>query len=505
MRRNRRSGRFTPERSKTPADPADAFARYRELVDDWSAFLDALRRPLPVCVWTNTLRETPERLAARLRADGVEVSPLAWNDTAFRLPPGTKPGKLWPLLCGLYHIQEEVSMLPVALLDPRPGERVLDLCACPGNKTAQIAVAMRNGGTVVANDVQFGRMRAMRNTLERLGLFCVSTTVWDGRNYPSGAGEFDRVLVDAPCSCEGTSRKNDGVTEELAAGGYRHNVPIQKGILRRAIRLCRPGGRVVYSTCTYAPEENEEVIDWALGELGDDKLRVVPAHIDGLTASSGLIRWNGRNLHPDVAGTLRVWPHQNDTGGFFVAVLEKLAPDRHVPRTPAEPGAPRVRVGHDAEIDLTTALAFVRERFGIDEATFEDLEIFHGSRQGFYGIARDHRIPKAPEPDASGVFLFKTSMAQPKLSTAGVMAFGDRATRNRLSLDAEQRDQYFLRRSIELRQEQLRDVSGRGPVIVTYDDTPLGIGFFRPRDDGGEGGELESFFPKGWAWGLGGP
>ncbi|MEM7346677.1 MAG: RsmB/NOP family class I SAM-dependent RNA methyltransferase [Chloroflexota bacterium] len=183
------------------------FERYRPIVDDWHAFQDKILAPLPVCVWTNTLRLTPEALANFMAEDGLPFEQLGWYPQGFKLPAGIKPGNQWPYLAGLYHVQEEVSMMPVQMLDPQPGERVLDLCAAPGNKTAQIAIALENRGTVIANDINFGRLKALRQSIEWLGITNITTTVYDGGNYPREAGLFDKILVDAPCSCEGTSRR----------------------------------------------------------------------------------------------------------------------------------------------------------------------------------------------------------------------------------------------------------------------------------------------------------
>ncbi len=139
--------RKTPFGAKPPAleilPGAESFERYRPIIDDWQAFRLALQRPLPAAIWTNTLKAGPERVAGILRADGIPSEPLSWRPGAFKLlAQDGKPGNHWGFLGGLYHVQEEVSLLPVLLLDPQPGERILDLCAAPGNKTAQIAVAM---------------------------------------------------------------------------------------------------------------------------------------------------------------------------------------------------------------------------------------------------------------------------------------------------------------------------------------------------------------------------
>jgi 16S rRNA C967 or C1407 C5-methylase (RsmB/RsmF family) len=211
-------------------------------------------------------------------------------------------------------------------MEPEAGERILDLCAAPGNKTAQLAVALGNRGTVVANDRDINRLKALRRTLDRLGLLNVSVVRYDGANMPSAVGTFDRVLVDAPCSCEGTTRKRaDGWEPE--AGGWDDGLEgVQRALLRRGVRLCRPGGLVAYATCTYAPEENEAVVEDVIADLSDRldlTLTLESARIDGLVSSPGITEWQGRAFRDGMARAMRIWPHQNDTGGFFVALIRK--------------------------------------------------------------------------------------------------------------------------------------------------------------------------------------
>jgi NOL1/NOP2/sun family putative RNA methylase len=298
--------------------------RYREIIDDWPAFLDALDRTLPPVIWTNTLRTTPEELRARLAGDGIETEPIGWYPGAFRLPADARPGKTLPYLTGHYHVQEEVSLLPVTLLDPRPGERILDLCAAPGNKTVQTAVRMGNRGTVIAVEKSRHRIGLVLRNTERLGVTCTAAFLANAGNLPREVGLFDRVLADVPCNCEGTTRKNPEVIwrEEMPPGMMSGN---QLAILRKAVKKCRPGGRIVYSTCTYAPEENEAVVDAVLGEAEPGSLRLLPARVDGFRTAPGITSWQGERWHPTLERTMRVYPHLNDTGGFFVAVLEKAA------------------------------------------------------------------------------------------------------------------------------------------------------------------------------------
>ncbi len=309
------------------AQPPDIgiFERYRPIVDDWEAFCDALKRPLPVCVWTNTLRTSAERLAQWMRAGGFPVEPIGWYPGAFRLPAEVHPGNRLEYVAGLYHVQEEVSLIPPMLLEARADERVLDLCAAPGNKTVQLAVAMNNRGTLVANDRNGYRLRALRRVIDRLGVVNTSVTAYDGANYPPESGLFDKVLVDVPCSCEGTTRKHPGAIASASESFYARVGGAQRALLRKAVRLCKVGGRIAYSTCTYSPEENELVVDDIITTFGPDALRVLPARISGLTCAPGLTQWQGRTLSADLSNAMRIWPHQNDTGGFFVALLEKTA------------------------------------------------------------------------------------------------------------------------------------------------------------------------------------
>ena len=159
-------------------------------------------------------------------------------------------------------------MLPPIALDPKPGERVLDLCAAPGGKSAQLSLMMQNRGTLVVNDLSFARLRALRATQERLGLRNMVLCAQEGQTLlKDHLPCFDKVLVDAPCSCEGTLRKRGKWTYEPDEGQFKRRlISTQKSLLMQALKLTRSGGRVVYSTCTLDPDENEGVISAVLEE-----------------------------------------------------------------------------------------------------------------------------------------------------------------------------------------------------------------------------------------------
>jgi NOL1/NOP2/sun family putative RNA methylase len=293
--------------------------RYEPLVDDVEAFREACDRPLPYAVRVNTIKATAERVRRAFDEAGVSYAPVGWNPELLTLD-GTA-GRTWPYFLGWVHGQEEVSALPATVLDPQPGERVWDACAAPGSKTTQLAALMGDRGTLVGNDNSLGRLSALRHNAERLGVTNLVVTKQDARNFstkPLAFDAFDRAIVDAPCSCEGTCRKNPTVLEEWTLDHVRQVAGVQKGILARAVQATREGGTVVYSTCTFAPEENEAVLDHALER---EACRLVDFETP-LETAPGVTEWDGETFDPSVERAHRVYPHQNDTGGFFCAKLE---------------------------------------------------------------------------------------------------------------------------------------------------------------------------------------
>ncbi|GAA0304765.1 RsmB/NOP family class I SAM-dependent RNA methyltransferase [Halarchaeum salinum] len=298
----------------------DALERYEPIIDDYGAFREAVARPLPTVVRANGIKADPDRAAAALEAEGVGVTRRAWNPAILEVDTD-KPGNTWPYFHGWIHGQEEVSAIPAAVLDPEPGDAVWDTCAAPGSKTTQLADLLDDEGLLVANDDNLGRLSALRSNAERLGATCVAVTNEDARRFTTegfGIDAFDAVLADVPCTCEGTIRKNADALDTVGREASLNIAALQADILRRAIRLTRDGGTVVYSTCTFAPEENEGVLDRV---LDDEPVELVDFEVD-LDSSPGLTAWDDETYDASLAKAKRFYPHQNDTGGFFCAKLE---------------------------------------------------------------------------------------------------------------------------------------------------------------------------------------
>jgi NOL1/NOP2/sun family putative RNA methylase len=300
----------------------DPLSRYEPIVDDYEAFRAACERPLPSVVRVNTIAATVAEAREAMAAAGLAADPVGWHDGLFRVEG--QPGANWPYFHGWLHGQEEVSALPAVVLDPQPGERVWDACAAPGSKTTQVAALMDDRGTLVATDNNLGRISALRSNAERLGVTNLAITNEDARNHslkPFGNEEYDRALVDVPCSCEGTIRKNLDAVDDWALSHVKGIAGVQKGILTRAIQATREGGTVVYSTCTFAPEENEAVLDHVLDA---EDCRLVETDLP-LDSRPGITEWDGESFDPSVERAHRIYPHHNDTGGFFCAKLEVTA------------------------------------------------------------------------------------------------------------------------------------------------------------------------------------
>jgi hypothetical protein len=325
-------------------------------------------------------------------------------------------------------------------------------------------------------------VRALQGNLERLGAVNVTTTAVDGANYPAGAGQFDRILVDAPCSGEGTLRRPGGPRPALGPEHSSRQAARQRALLRKGVQRLRPGGRMVYSTCTFAPEENELVVAAILDEFAG-RLRLVPAALPGLISAPGLTHWDGRALNPELSGCLRIWPHHNDTGGFFAALLEKAAD------APAEPDPPAATLRPERD---PTWLAELQEYYGLPPDLWDRYRIHRQTGRGLHLAAADHSPPAVPPAESVGLFFHRTDPKRPKPTTAGALLRGPMATRRRLTLEPDQADAYLRHGDLHPTPAQLAG-GERGQALVSFRGHTLGVAVLHGS------GTLEGLFPRGWA------
>lgn len=286
--------------------------------------LNALMRPKRPGLRINTLRVSVEEGRDMLLEKGFRLTPLPFYNAGFRVDwhPG-EMGRATEHAAGLFYIQDPSSMIPPVILDPRPGERVLDLAAAPGSKTTQLSAMVDNHGLILANDPDRQRLKALHGALDRLGCLNVAVCSVDGGKIGKFyLGSFDRVLLDAPCSGLGTLHKNPDVIGWWSWEKVARLVRIQKKLILSAYDSLSPGGTLCYSTCTITPQENEGIIDFLLKERPG--ARLVDFDVRGVNLTPGLTEWGNKGFHSTLSLTRRLYPlDEPDHEGFYLALVEK--------------------------------------------------------------------------------------------------------------------------------------------------------------------------------------
>ena len=272
-----------------------------QLGDEYEAFLASLERPRAVALRFNPLK-------GNMPALPFVGDPVPWEPQGFYYDPGSRPGLHVYHEAGVYYLQEASAMAPVALLDPKPGERVCDLCAAPGGKTTQIAGRMMGEGFLLCNEINPKRSKILSRNIERMAVANALVTnehpATLAQRFP---GHFDKVLIDAPCSGEGMFRKEEAAVTDWSVETVQMCARRQAEILDSGARLVRPGGRLVYSTCTFAPEEDELAVARFLEAHPEFEPEVIETP------------W----FIPGENGSHRMWPHKLLGEGHFAAVLRK--------------------------------------------------------------------------------------------------------------------------------------------------------------------------------------
>lgn len=248
---------------------------------------------------------------------------IPWCQEGFYYQQEARPGKSPLHEAGLYYIQEPSAMGAVPLLDPQPGERMLDLCAAPGGKTTQAAERLGFTGLLVSNEIHAGRAKILSANVERMGFINTVVVNESSEDLAEAFPEFfDRILIDAPCSGEGMFRKDEQARLEWSEENVRLCAARQREILDNGARLLRPGGRMAYSTCTFSPEENEQQIEAFLERHPEFSVVRIPSE-NGLPGlSPGRPEWT-KNSCRAVENTFRIWPHLTEGEGHYLALLEK--------------------------------------------------------------------------------------------------------------------------------------------------------------------------------------
>lgn len=298
--------------------------RYRLLLGDhYDEFKKISLAYIRRAIRANTLKIPAKDLVARL-ASRFDLKPVPWCPEGFWMSVKGQErfdiGNTLEHQLGYYYIQDPASMIPAIVLDPNPGELALDLCAAPGSKSTQMAAMMKNQGLLIANDLQGERLKALGINMQRCGVSCGLITHMTGHGFRKAGIAFDRVLVDAPCSGTGTIRRSYKVLQMWSPKLVARMARDQRALLESGWAALKPGGALVYSTCTLEPEENEGQVAAFLERHAD--ATILPIYLT-IKRSMPIIVWEGQEFLPAIRRCLRIYPQDNDSEGFFVAKLQK--------------------------------------------------------------------------------------------------------------------------------------------------------------------------------------
>lgn len=426
-------------------------------------FIEACKRPLRRSIRVNTLKISVDDFKTRASKKGWQLSPVPWCDTGFWIERSdddkTPLGNTVEHMSGLFYIQEASSMMPVTalLLDQHePLDTVLDVAAAPGSKTTQIAAAMDNQGALVANEFSASRIKGLYSNIQRCGVKNVALTNFDGRVFGGWLPEqFDAILLDAPCSGEGTIRKDPDAMNNWSKESINEISETQKDLIESAFHALKPGGVLVYSTCTLNLEENQQVCHHIKDKFGD---KIEFERLDNLFENADAA------ITED--GFLHIYPQIFDSEGFFVARLRKVAS--------AEPPVVKKRLG----------------KFPFDKASKKVVSDIASHLNSTLGISlpestgvwlRDKEVwlfPESLEPmigeirfDRMGIKLAEAHKKGYRWQHEAIMALAKGTEKNSFEFSIDQAREWYMGRDV-----RLEGASGKGEVIVTHSDVVIGIG-----------------------------
>ncbi|TYA14818.1 rRNA cytosine-C5-methyltransferase [Paenibacillus faecis] len=501
------------------------------LGDQYDDFLVSYDNPRYAGIRVNTLKIGVREFR---EISPFELRPIPWCDSGFYVDESLRPGKHPYYHAGLYYIQEPSAMAPAEVLDIRPGDRVLDLCAAPGGKSTQIAAKLNGQGILVTNDISAERTKALAKNMELYGvrnaIVLNETPERIARAFP---GYFNKILIDAPCSGEGMFRKD----EDMARQWERHSIAkctvMQRDILRTAASLLAPGGRIVYSTCTFAPEENEAQIAAFLEQNPAFELISLP---EGRGFSPGRPDWLAMLAEkaqalpeeasvspsalegPEADATSRcgrLWPHLIEGEGHFLAVLQHKGETRPVSEEPAGLSAEGRSLGNSPvsrqrrgrnepvrhpgkkapnERELADSWrAFASEHL----AAIPDGEaLWFGGHVYISPVAKERLDGLKTVRPGWYVGTVKNGRFQPGHPLAAALKADEALRVLDLSLADGEAIRYLKGETLEIAESRIRrpaKIGAKGFVLVTVDGFSLGFGKWLD-------GLLKNEYPAGWRW-----
>jgi len=289
-------------------------------IDGTIELLKANEKPLTPSIRVNTLKITASDLKIRLTQKGFELEQIKWIPYAFNvIQEPYNLGSTHEFLQGYYYLQNIASMLPAVILDPKPNDVVIDMCASPGSKATHLAQLMKNEGTLILIDRNRKRIPALETNIRRMGIINSIVINMDAIYLSKLNIKATKILLDAPCTGEGLIRQDTKRKKSRKMRDIEKMASIQKKLLKAGLNTLEPNGELLYSTCSIAPEENELVVHEVLEE--DSNFRI--SKISNTFGVSGLTEVYGKNLREDLRYSQRLYPHIHDTIGFYLCLLKR--------------------------------------------------------------------------------------------------------------------------------------------------------------------------------------
>jgi len=291
--------------------------RIKKMIPDAETLLEINQEWKSIRV--NTLKIDRDSLLKRLEGK-FEIKEMPWYENGFFIKDEDNIAKTEEYYLGYYYIQEASSMLPPLVMDLQQKDFVFDLCAAPGSKTTQIAMMLENTGLIIANDIKLKRIRALTHNIQKSGATNCIVTNYDARLFYKTGLKAEKILLDVPCTASGKIIKKKDIPEKWSYGRVKSLAGLQKKLVESAYKCLERNGIIIYSTCSLEPEENEEVIDFAVEKLG---MEVEKINLKNIKIRRGVKEWNDKKFEW-WNKVIRIWPQDNKTEGFFICKLRKF-------------------------------------------------------------------------------------------------------------------------------------------------------------------------------------
>lgn len=439
------------------------------LQDEYDAFIRSYEEEKNQGLRINTLKISIDEF---LQINPFTTEKIPWVKEGYFYPNNERPGKHPYHEAGLYYIQEPSAMAVGELVDPKPGEYILDLCAAPGGKTTHLASKMNGEGLLVSNEIHPQRAKILSQNVERMGIKnAIVTNETPERLAARFPSFFDRILVDAPCSGEGMFRKDEEARLHWSPDNVTLCANRQDDILEYAQSMLKPGGRLVYSTCTFSPEENEGTINRFLEKYPHFEIEQVEVY-EGF--SQGRADWV-ENAASNIEQTIRIWPHLVKGEGHYIAVLKKKDGDE----------APRMKYPKQ-KLDPKMMKAY--QDFAGETLNIMPFGYFLAFNDQLYGLPEEVPTLEKLKVLRPGLHLgtFKKNRFEPSHALALALRKDEAKSVSNLSADSDEIISY-------LKGEVLQASGPKGWHLITVDGYSIGWGKLA-------GNMMKNHYPKGLRW-----